>query len=588
MALDERQDDRAGWVSATDTYHWCDNDPLSDWLNTYGMEAGFVADSRRPGYDKRFDYLSFVVSQAWAFRRAVVAWLTARSSLRMITTNPSQAQDPAKAEQTLAAMKEGVPIIAHAVLWNRDDRTRGMVDLLVRSDVLARLFSPPPLPQTGRDTLTGSAYAGEPPEAAAVPAPALGDVPYHYRAIDIKFVTLHLRKDGSAPVEHLPYMVQNWIYNEALGKTQGYTPPASYLVGRDLFRAPARISHADAKLGRHAAEAAAWIRRLRIEGASWQPLRSPSVPELRPNLKASSDSEWHAAKREIAQAQHDLTLLPFVGPERRAQAAASGITRWDDPVLSARTFGLGDSREGRRLDGVLLANRSTGDRAVFPALLTANIGHWQQPARLEVFVSVQGVEDQADDFSRVPERGGTAMFFMITWGFLDRDGQWQTGQLVARDLSPSAEADMVTAWQTELNRLADVHGTRLRDIRLFHWGSQETLLPDLHWFPLLHNLIHEEPVTVRGAFGFALPEMARAFHALGLIESTLPDEPRDPLAAMAGAWSAAKEAKSLQIPLGQTAAIQVIGTFGHAACRSMIEILTLLRKLAQASLAEAA
>src|SRR6266852_4530888 len=104
------------------------------------------------------------------------------------------------------------------------------------------------------------------------PPPFLGDVPYHYRAIEIKFVTLHILKDGTASVEHLPYMVQNWIYNEALGKTQGYTPPVSYLAGRDLFRAPARVSHTDPRLERLAAEAAGWIRRLRKEGAAWHPL----------------------------------------------------------------------------------------------------------------------------------------------------------------------------------------------------------------------------------------------------------------------------------------------------------------------------
>src|SRR5438445_4949711 len=275
MAVHERQGDWSGWVSATETYHWCDKDPLIDWLNAYGTAAGFTADSHRPGYDRRFDYLAFVVGQSWAFRRAVVRWLTAKSPIRIITTNPSQARDPAKAEQTVTAMKEGVPIIAHAVLWNRDDRTGGVVDLLVRSDVLTRL-SP-------------TAFAGEPSGAPSVSAPALDDLPYHYRAIEIKFVTLHILKDGTASVEHLAYMVQNWIYNEALGKTQGYTPPNSYLVGRDLFRVPARVSHADPQLGRHAAEAAAWIRHLKNEGASWHPLPVASVPELRPNLKASRD-----------------------------------------------------------------------------------------------------------------------------------------------------------------------------------------------------------------------------------------------------------------------------------------------------------
>jgi len=429
---------------------------------------------------------------------------------------------------------------------------------------------------------------GEPPGPSTVSAPALGDIAYHYRAIEIKFVALDLLKDGTASLKHLPHMVQNWIYNEALGETQGYTPPASYLLGRDLFRAPARVSHADPQLGRYAAEAAAWIRRLKKDGAAWQPIPSPSVPELRPNMKASSDSEWHTTKREIALAQRDLTLLPFVGPERRALAARSGITRWDDPRLSADSFGLGDSTEGRRLDTILMANRSTGDKDLLPSLLRSNIGQWQAPARFEIFVSVQGVEDQADDFSRVPERGGTAMLFMITWGFLDRDGHWQTRQLIARDLSPSAEAKMIAAWQTELNQLAEMRGIGLRDIRLFHWGTHEALLPDLNWFPILRNLIHEEPIAVRGAFGFGLAEMARALHALGLIESALPDQPRDPLAAMAGAWSAAKEATSRQIPLEQAEPIQVIGKFTFQACRTMMEILVVLRQRTQASLREAA
>src|SRR2546421_8728 len=150
MALGERQGD-SDWVSAAETYHWCAKDPLIDWLNAYGAKQGFVADSHRPGYDKRFDYQRFVAGQSWAFKRAVVAWLTAKSPLRMITTNPSQARDPMKAAQTLAAMKEGVPIIAHGVLWNRDDRMGGVVDLLIRSDVLEGLFAPPYPPPGWRE-----------------------------------------------------------------------------------------------------------------------------------------------------------------------------------------------------------------------------------------------------------------------------------------------------------------------------------------------------------------------------------------------------------------------------------------------------
>jgi hypothetical protein len=305
-------------------------------------------------------------------------------------------------------------------------------------------------------------------------------------------------------------------------------------------------------------------------------------------LKAPRDREWHTAKHEIGQTQHDLTLLPYVGPERRALAAASGISRWDDPALSASTVGLGDSTEGRRLDAVLTANRSTGDPSVFPARLVANVGNWQRPAPHECFVSLHRVNDQADDFSRLPERNGAAMLFMITWGWQDHDGRWQSRQLVVRELSLAAEAEMISAWQAEVERWAETNGLQLRDVRLFHWGNLDVPVPDLNWFDLLENVIHKEPVTVRGAFGFGLSEIAGALHSIGLIDTALPERPGGALEAMAGAWSSAEEAASLQIPLEQAGPMQIIGRFSHATCRSMMEILGLLRQRADTSLEEAA
>jgi hypothetical protein len=111
--------------------------------------------------------------------------------------------------------------------------------------------------------------------------------------VDIKFTTLDLTQRGEASRKHLAYMVQNWIYNDALGKTQGYTPPASYLLGRDLFKSLARVSHDDPELRSLAFEAAAWMRRVSTEGDSWHPLPFPTVAELRPNLKAWADLDWH-------------------------------------------------------------------------------------------------------------------------------------------------------------------------------------------------------------------------------------------------------------------------------------------------------
>jgi hypothetical protein len=422
-----------------------------------------------------------------------------------------------------------------------------------------------------------------------VPAPEIctRDAPYHYRAVDIKFTTLERTQTGEASRKHVAYMVQNWIYNQALGQMQGYTPPTSYLLGRDL-KSLARVSQDNEELRRLADAGAAWIRRVHEEGASWQVLPSPSIPELRPNMKAWADLDWHRAKQEIAEAQHDLTLLPYVNPERRARALAQGITRWDDPAFSAEVVGLGGTADGGRIDAVLAANRPPAKSAIVPDSIHSDVGNWRTPGPLDCFVFLQTVTDQMDDFSRLPERGGTEMVFLVNWGWFDRAGNWQSRQLVAHDLSLQAEMALSDAWKTELERVANSGAVPLADLRLFHWGSTRLLLPEMNWHDILVDLILEEPIAARGSFGFGLAEIAGAVHASGLIKSEVDPLPPGPLAAAAGAWWSAKEAARLGIPMHEVDVIKMIGAYGEESCRSMMEIVALLRQRSSASLPEAA
>jgi hypothetical protein len=571
---EEGKIDWTGWLSASSIHNYCEQDLLVDWLISRGKASGFVPDGRRPDHDARFSYVSAVLKQSWAFERKVLDFLATMSPVIKIGRGPSDARVLAKLQETEAAMKAGAPIIAQAILWNLDERMEGMPDLLIRSDALARLCP--------------AAFDGEPPGAASVPAPGLPRATYHYRVVDIKFATLHLTQVGEASRQHLAYIVQNWIYNQALGKIQDYTPPASYLLGRDIFKSLARVSHANSELRALVLEGAAWLRRVAAEGASWQPVPFPTVPELRPNLKAWADLDWHRSKQEIAEVQCDLTLLPYVNPDRRARAAARGITRWDDPALSAEVLGLGGTPDGRRIDAVLAANRPPARSAVVPEVILTNVGNWRAPGTLEIFVVSQMVTDQMDDFARLPERGGVDMVFLVSWGWLDRAGQWQSRQLVARDLSAQAETALAEAWRIELEQIANSAGVSPMDLRLYHWGSTRLLLSEMNWHDILLELILEEPIAVRGSFGFGLAEMAAALRASGLIESDIPRLPPGPLAATAGAWSAAREAASVQLPLKKTEQIQMIGRFSHAACRSIMEILGFLRRCATASLSEAA
>ena len=95
---------------------------------------------RLPGYDPRTDFRRFLMEKSRAFEAAVLRLLRNRCEIVPIGESAQDSRDPDKARATLEAMKAGVEVIHCAVLHDGSTRTYGMPDLLVRGDVLERLF----------------------------------------------------------------------------------------------------------------------------------------------------------------------------------------------------------------------------------------------------------------------------------------------------------------------------------------------------------------------------------------------------------------------------------------------------------------
>ncbi len=91
-----------------------------------------------------------------------------------------------------------------------------------------------------------------------------------------------------------------WTYNQMLGRVQGHLAPFAYVLGRAwrqgnsdrgdtawerLARIPAEmyVRSREAALADVVTEGAAWIRRVRRDGAAWSVVPVPTIPELWPN-----------------------------------------------------------------------------------------------------------------------------------------------------------------------------------------------------------------------------------------------------------------------------------------------------------------
>jgi hypothetical protein len=590
--VDPRTDaDWLAWVAAGAIRNWCKDDLLVDWLSEYGEQHGFRRDDQLPSYNRVFDLSRFLMEQGRRFEQAVLVDLQERWPVTRIATRPDEARSLAAAEATWDAMKNGAPLIASGVLRDPERRTYGVVDLLVRSDVLGELCP--------------DAFLGDQLE---LPVAAMRHG-RHYRVVDIKFSTLHLLKDGGLGADSLAVMTQAWIYNEALGRIQGFTPPASYVAGRawrqgaargdrcweKLARVPreAFVRSRDEDLGAVVARAIVWVRRLRTEGAEWRVLPIPSVPELWPNMKASSDFPWHSAKAEIAAKLGELTILPRVNIELRAAAHAVGVTRWDDGRTSATVLGL-DGEHGRTLDAVIAVNRDKGD-VLRPDRISADEEQWRVPPAAEAFVDFEFVHDMDDDFSTFPRKGGQALIFQIGSGTY-RDRHWSFRQFTVDDLGVEAEARMIDDWLAHLADLAREAGcASASDVRLVHWSLAEESnferayesarsrhpdrsWPALVWYDLLGRVFRAQPVVVKGAFSFGLKSIARAMRAHGLIETHWDEGLADGAGAMAGAWSAAADSRARGRSLTESPVMLEIARYNEVDCRVMAEILDYLRR----------
>ena len=602
LVAPETAEDWDEWVSASRTRNHVLDNPLVDWLDRWGEEHGYERDP----VDENTDFLTFLFAKGNAFEAAVVEHLGGLAEVRTVLPEGStreQRQELAVAEATFAAMAEGVPIIAQGSLRDPQSRTYGAPDLLVRSDVLADLFP---------GSISG--------EAAAVPASDLDIGNRHYRVVDIKFSTLHLAargelgNGGSAPA----YKAQVYIYNRALGRLQGYLAtggvrarprlgadapgrnvPGHELHGADralrqrlrLVRAGTALRPGRRRGGVGAADAKGGRRLARPSGA----VRRGAAPERKGRLRRVGE---RGQGDPAGGRGPDAALV--VGVAKRRDANRQGLTRWTDPRVTPKAVGVEGRTTMPNLRALLDVNREPGPD-VRPARIGEARADWIDEAPVEFYVDFETVSDLDDDFSRIPERGGQPLIFMVGCGHLE-NGDWRFECFIADRLDERSEAKVIDDWFDHMTSVRD----RLApgaDPKVIHWSPHETVTletafdaavkrhektawqhtrtqkpwPHPNWFDYLNKVMKREPVVVRGAHGFGLKAVTNAMHDLGLVETRWDEGPADGLGAMVGAWNCDREAASSGGSMRDLPLMKGIERYNEVDCKAMMELIRYLR-----------
>jgi|TARA_B100001971_G_C18253010_1_gene579805 predicted RecB family nuclease len=592
------------WVSAGKTRNYLSDDPLLDWLNLYGEKNGFRKDTDYDGYDENLDFLPLLFRLGRKFEDKVVEELKRRhgaDNFVLLGDDYRHSWNERKANETFDLMKQGVPFIQQAVLWNPQNRTFGMPDLLVRSNWLNRI--------------TEEASIKEADELH--PAPAL-DGDYHYRVVDIKFSTLRFNADNQYLLDshgsQKAYKAQLAIYNRALGRLQEYNPPQAYLLGRKwLYQkrqkevkgkhalerlAPVDFFNLEREFYGQAEKAVEWFRMVRDKGSEWHVYPEPSVPKLFPNAKNNNCYPWDRAKSEIVEQLKDVTQLWQVGVKERKQAHELGITTWDDTKLTPQKLGIRGEKRATLVEKIVEINLKSTPEIVLPRNIKNNLDEWQDKNQiLEFFVDFETVNDLDDDFSSFPDPGGKELIFMVGCGYEHPEGKWNFAVFTANELSVSEETRIIEEWIDHMRTVTNEVKGEGQDIpHIFHWSPAEVAFidsarrnrqeesgdareewADLPWFDFL-KVMRAEPIVVKGAFGFGLKAIAKSLYKRGLIQTSWGDGPADGMGAMVGAWYCNRKVAGTGQSMRSVKYMQDIEAYNEVDCRVMWEVITYLRE----------
>ena len=613
------EEDWQQWVSPGRTRNWMLDDPLIDWLQLYGKSRDYIPKQELADYNKALDFVEFIFGKGNEFEAGILRLFQEQYEVTTVARDYWQIRRLDKAHETFEAMQRGLSIIYQGVLWDGHNMTYGSPDFLVRSDVLCHLFP---------ESISGF--------VASAPAPDLGTDSWHYLVVDTKFTTLHLNaagtelaNDGSAPA----YKAQLYLYNRMLGRLQGLEPPQSYLLGRGWQRTQHNVTYRGTSAMERLAlvnqlgtvtnqvpiayavdQALRWVRRVRTEGADWDLLPEPSVPELYPNMSNADEADmmfevppemepgieedtpagqWVSVKKWLAGELKELTQLWQVGVRKRKQAHADGWFRWDAPGLTANAVGVSGESQNPILKRLLAVNTYNGS-PVLPQRIENTRAEWHTPSAVEFYVDFEYCSDLDDDFSKLPEKGGQPLIFMIGCGHVE-NGKWKFKSLVANRLTEDEELRIIREWVEHMSAVRDRLDPGNSQPRIFHWSNAEVTVlekaynsarerhggradwPDLNWYDFLSNVMEREPVVVRGALRFGLKAVANAMYSHNIIEANWADSPVDGLGAMVGAWRCDEEAEKQGVPMTELPLMHEIVRYNEVDCKVMMEIVRYLR-----------
>lgn len=523
-------------ISATSIRNYMLNDPLIDYLKEYNITSLTDIPCRKKHkiVHPNDIFSEHIMNKGIEFEDELIKLIKKNHHVIKVA-DFTQSKQIKKFNQTIALMKQGVPIIYQGVLHNSENNTFGLPDLIVRSDYINKLMD----------------YEVIDEKEATYESSLLG-TKFHYKVIDIKHSTIPLRSDGIHVLnsENIPaYKGQLYIYTLALNKIQGINIQKAFIWGKKYSYESCNIKYnitnflnklatidydgIDFDYIEQTHHGINWIKTLRDEGSSWSLLPIPSKSELFPNMKNDKDTKWHPIKKDLSDSINEITQIWNCGVKKRQLAHSKYIYGWKDPRFNSKLLKMDKGKVGPVIDKILSINRQTKD-LFRPKKIKYDRENWKNKDEiLEFYLDFETFNSDLGSTINdgTIEISNHQYIFMIGIGY-EKDNQWIFKSFMMENKNLESEKIMFNLFMDYINYVLKTENKKL--CKMYHWSFAEVgsyhnfksrhtdlIINDSHIsFYDLNKVFINEPITIKDALNYSLKTVAKALKKHNLIEST--------------------------------------------------------------------